>query len=104
MSDTPETIMVTVEYAFATPADLGGDTAYQQFCDRAGLPDIPGGWGLLMCEKDDDGEHRTLLTTDVDYLRLIVAGGSSALGLGVIQPEKFPISRLGWPDEWRPAS
>lgn len=87
------------EYAFATPADLGGTGNYRRFCRAAGLSAIPDGWGLLLCE-DDTGAHVTRLTADVAYLRTLAEAPNTVLADLVVPSDKFPHMRQGWPDEW----
>ena len=88
------------EYSFATPIDLGGEGNYQRFCTAIGLPPISDGWGFLHCENEK-GDRWTAVTSDVDYLRLIVAGqDSGALTDLELPPDKFPNRREGWPDDW----
>jgi hypothetical protein len=41
------------------------------------------------------------VTTDVEYLRSLVAGADvGVLGNLEIPDDIFPIEREGWPDEW----
>lgn len=67
-----------------------------------GLTHQPGGYGLLYVDHPEHG-HMTL-AGDADYLRLIVAGAGSGTGRLLadltIPPDKFPLIRRGWPDEW----
>ncbi|MFI1204801.1 hypothetical protein ACH4VR_36135 [Streptomyces sp. NPDC020883] len=89
------------EYLFATETDLGGAERYRTFCMRAGLPETPGGYGMILAE-DGDGTRATFVTDDVDYMRLMVSGSESVFGLnGGLRPpaEKFVV-REGWPDDW----
>ncbi len=87
------------EFAFATPADLGGKAVYRTFCRAVDLPASPGGYGLLLAE-DDDGQRWTLASPDVAYVRMIAKAGADALSDLTIPAEKFPVRRVGWPDEW----
>ncbi|WP_435137367.1 hypothetical protein [Actinacidiphila sp. bgisy144] len=89
------------EFAFATAADLGGPDLYTAWCAAAGLPAVDGGYGLIMA-TDVFGRHVTRLTTDVEYLRTLVAGSKSAGLLANMQvpPGVFTLERAGWPDEW----
>jgi hypothetical protein len=77
------------EFAFVRYTDLMPDTT---------LPDCE--VGLLFCE-DDQGRHVTAATFDPDCLRLIIAAHKAdALGSFEAGPDKFPVRRSGWPDEW----
>lgn len=88
------------EYAFATPKDLGGTGAYRRFCRAAGLVESSAGWGMLFV-TDEDGKHWTTITSDVEYVRLLVEGeNAGALAELEIPPDKFSRVREGWPDEW----
>jgi hypothetical protein len=87
------------EYAFATPADLGGTGNYRRFCRAVGLAAVPDGWGFLLCE-DEDGKRVTRLTADVAYLRMLFEASNVVLAELEVPAEKFPNSRQGWPDEW----
>jgi hypothetical protein len=91
--------MTPREFAFATPADLGGRSTYRRFCQLVDLQPIPDGWGFLLCE-DTDGQHWTMVTADVDYLRLLINAPGTVLPKLEIPPGKFPTKRAGWPDEW----
>jgi hypothetical protein len=91
-----------VEYGFCTPDMLGED--YKYFCTVVGLEPTAKGWGFLHC-VDEAGNHSTRATDDVPFLRLLIAANrTKALGSLVIPPDKFPIVRAGWPDEWKVAS
>jgi hypothetical protein len=57
------------------------------------------GWGTLLCE-DEDGNHVTLLTTDIEYQRLLVEAPGAVLGSLEVPADKYPLRRAGWPDEW----
>jgi hypothetical protein len=49
---------------------------------------------------DDGGIHVTRLTEDVPYLRKLVRA-HPLLRAGLELPaSKFPLKRVGWPDEW----
>jgi hypothetical protein len=99
MADEAPREMTPCEYAFATPADLGGRTNYRRFCRSIGLQPDPGGWGFLMCESAD-GERWTRVTADVEYLRMLVSAPDTMLAELEIPAEKFPRTRAGWVDDW----
>ena len=91
--------MTPREYAFATPNELGGPGNYRRFCRAVGLQPVPDGWGFLLCE-DPDGEHRTRMTADVTYLRMLLEAPDTVLTKLVVPADRFPNTRPGWPDEW----
>jgi hypothetical protein len=93
------TAMTVREFSFATPAELGR-LAYLGVCERARLDPVPDGYGFLHLE-DDSGEHWTAVTTDLPYLRRLVAT-SPRLVAGLELGAQFPLRRAGWPDEWKP--
>jgi hypothetical protein len=99
MTDEVPSRMTPREYAFATPADLGGRGNYRRFCRSVGLHPDPGGWRFLMCEATD-GAHWTRVTADVEYLRMLVAAPNTTLAELEIPAEKFPRTRAGWVDDW----
>lgn len=88
------------EFALLTPEDLGGEANYRAACVGANLDPIPGGYGLLMA-IDGQGRRYTLMTTDVEYVRMVAeASTSPAILAGVeLPPDKF-LRRDGWPDDW----
>ena len=58
------------------------------------------GWGFLRC-LDKDGQRLTLVTEDVDYMELLIAGRrAGALGDLAVPVGTFPVTRAGWPDDW----
>ncbi|WP_433860350.1 hypothetical protein [Streptomyces kronopolitis] len=89
------------EFAFATAADLGGRDQYTAWCAAAGLPAVDGGYGIIMA-TDAFGRRVTKLTTDVEYLRGLVAGSKvpGLLANMEVPPGVFTQERDGWPDEW----
>ena len=93
-----------MEYAFATPEDLGGADRYRAWCAAAGLPVVAGGYGLLM--MNGPFGHVTRLTEDVEYLRTLVAASRTETGVGGLDvpPDVFPLTRPGWPDDWATAA
>lgn len=86
------------ETAFATPGDLGGSGPYRRFCRAVGLNPAPDGYGMLLAE-DEAGAHKTLLTGDIEYVRVIAAAGAETLADLELPADKFLV-RDGWPDEW----
>ena len=91
--------LTLLEYALATPDDLGGHTQYRDFCRIAHLTPISNGYGLLLCQ-DDNGLRWTLFTSDVEYVRVLAAADVAVLRGLEIPQSKFPGRRQGWPDEW----
>jgi hypothetical protein len=67
----------------------------------SGLPRAP--HGVFCCERRPDGEHITLATTDVEYLKMAVAFSRSEINDTVkMPPAVFSAWRTGWPNEWAP--
>ncbi|WP_188279382.1 hypothetical protein [Streptomyces sp. CBMA29] len=93
--------MSQYEYAFATPAELGGHELYLAWCAAAGVTAVEGGYGVLMVDDTFTG-RATLLTEDVGYVRTLVAAAKTEGGFGGLQipPGVFTLQRSGWPDEW----
>jgi hypothetical protein len=56
-------------------------------------------YGLMHCE-DDAGEHWTVLTDDMEYVRLMGEAGMLGVPPETVPLEKFPMARRGWPEEW----
>lgn len=84
------------EYAILTRSTLG-PRAYREVCRRLALSPVPGGYGALRC-RDEKGQCMTLLTTDFEYLRLIIEvarGGTSAPSGIPVNGAKFPFQRDG---------
>lgn len=93
------------EYAFITPTSMGR-RRYRSACRRLDLRAVPEGYGALLC-RDGDGREVTMLTTEVDYLRMVVDSVSAVHDLRCGEPgtadepavtvpgEKFAISRSG---------
>jgi hypothetical protein len=58
-----------------------------------------GGWGFLRC-LDADGQRLTLVTEDVDYMELLIAGRKAGTLEDLDVPvRKFPMTRAGWPGD-----
>lgn len=89
------------EYAFLTPSSLGR-RRYRGLCRRLDLDPVPGGYGALLC-CDREGRRMTVLTTDLDYLRMVVDAVREACRLREGEPSsgmpvnsaKFPLRRSG---------
>jgi hypothetical protein len=86
------------EHAFATKKHLGA-MRYEGLCRLLRLPPTESGYGLIMV-LDDDGKRWTVVTDDMTYFEMLVEGNTSSVGLPAIPPEKFPVKREGWPDDW----
>jgi hypothetical protein len=84
------------EYAILSEATLGR-RAYCEVCRRLTLDVTPCGYGALLC-RDERGRGTCLLTTDLEYLHMIVeaaqqcpaAEGSRGIP---VDGAKFPIQR-----------
>ena len=60
------------------PEDLGGQEAYERFCERAGLAARPEGYGILLLEDDTDGSRWTAID-DLRYTNMLI--GASTAGV-----------------------
>lgn len=79
------------------PGELGA--SYGQACAALGLPDSPGGYGLIL-DLDDDGARWTRATTDVQGIRSIQSFWKSGLEAGYEPPDGTVTATLpGWPVE-----
>ena len=91
------------ELAFLTPTDLGGAANYQRFCLTAGLLPLPDGYGLVTV-VDKYGDHYTLVTSDVDFVRAIAratqTGVTAGMPVPIYSPNRIWMIRPGWPQEW----
>ena len=87
-----------VGYSVATPRALGIHD-YDRLCTGGSIHPTDGGWGFQHC-VDDDGEHVTLITHDVGCIQGIIQGGNENLTALTTPPNKFTMSRPGWPEEW----
>src|SRR4051812_27434908 len=65
----------------------------------AAMGSPPRAHGLLFC-ADENGQHWTAASTDVEYVEMLVNAGRNARRSLEVPPEKFPLKRRGWPDEW----
>lgn len=93
-------VLTPVEYSFLTPEHLGNRSRYQRLAEKVGLDKTNrAGYGLLHC-VDEDGKHWTCVTEDVEYLSAIESADKNILANLDIPPDKFPVTREGWPDEW----
>ncbi len=94
-------MLTAKEFAFATPADLGGRVFYRRFCRAANLAPVPDGYGMLFV-VDEAGARLTLLTADVEYVRMFLAAPQAVVDRLELTGEaaaKF-LCRDGWPDDW----
>lgn len=100
------------EYAFLTPAKLGGIGGYRRACAVTGLKPIPGGYGLLHIASEESGHHATVATWDVAWVEAIAEvqqqvergqitdeAGQVDLSSELLR-EKMAALYNGWPDEW----
>ena len=96
MADIPVTV---VGYSIVSPTTLR-PRKYRKVCTAAGMYPTDRGWGFLRC-LDKDGQRLTLVTEDVDYMELLIAGRrAGALGDLAVPVGTFPVTRAGWPDDW----
>jgi hypothetical protein len=76
---------------------------YETLCRAARLPARREGWGLLFCE-DEDGNHVTLVTEDLQYQFALADSWGSQTGpadFAVEFPDdKYRVKRGGWPEDW----
>jgi len=88
--------------SIAAEPELDG-IEYAQFCEVTGLPETEGGYGVLRCE-DPNGDHWTLFTDDVDYVRVLKSttteDSSSTFEDVELPRDKFERHARGWPEEW----
>jgi hypothetical protein len=96
VADIPVT---AVGYSIVSPTTMRL-RKYRKVCTAAGMDPTDRGWGFLRC-LDMDGQRLTLVTEDVDYMRLLIAGRTAgALADLDVPTHTFPIARAGWPDDW----
>jgi hypothetical protein len=96
VGDIPVT---AVRYSIVSPKTLR-PRKYRKLCTAATLRPTDQGWGFLHC-LDVDGQRVTLVTDDVCYMELLIAGrNAGAFGDLEVPVGTFPISRDGWPDDW----
>lgn len=93
-------ILVTaVGYSIISPTTTR-PRKYRKVCTAAGLDPTDRGWGFLRC-LDVNEQRITLVTEDVDYMALLIAGiKAGALAELEVPVDTFPITRHGWPDDW----
>jgi hypothetical protein len=82
------------EFAFASTVEE---------CAAIGLDPIEGGYGLLLCE-DENQQRVTVITDDPDYARMLVDADPSVRRGLEVPPGKFFRQRAGWPDDWSGAT
>lgn len=90
-----------VEFSFLTPEEFGAD--YVHLCDVAGLDPTDGGYGLIHL-LDADDERISAISTDVEYVRRLVANLNDSDEGVEIAAERFSEQRAGWPDDWMAAA
>jgi hypothetical protein len=96
VADIPVTV---VGYSIVSPTTLR-PRQYRKVCIAAGMDPGDRGWGFLRC-LDKDGQRLTLVTDDVDYMELLIAGRKAGALVDLDVPvDTFPITRAGWPDDW----
>jgi len=91
--------LTAVRYSIVSPKTTRA-RKYRQLCTAAGITPTDWGWGFLQC-LDVDGQRVTLVTDDVRYMELLIAGREAgAFGNLTVPVRAFPITREGWPDDW----
>jgi hypothetical protein len=96
VADIPVTV---VGYSIVSPTTMR-PRKYRKVCTAAGMDPNDRGWGFLRC-LDVHGQRLTLVTEDVDYMELLIAGRKArALDELEVSVETFPVTRHGWPDDW----
>lgn len=86
------------EYSYLT-VEIVGIRAYGAYCERLRLCPTRAGYGLLHC-ADSQTQRWTLVTPDIDYVRLYAELPKVSNEPVAIILRKFLICVLGWPDEW----
>lgn len=96
MADIPVT---AVGYSIVSPKTLRL-RRYRKLCSAAAMIPTEEGWGFLRCH-DRGGQKVTLITDDVEYMELLIAGRKAGVLAELEVPfDTFPISRAGWPEDW----
>ncbi len=96
MADIPVT---AVGYSIVSPKTLR-PRKYRKVCNAAGMDPTERGWGFLRC-LDMYGNRLTLVTEDVAYMELLIAGRKAgALEELDVPVGTFPITKAGWPGDW----
>ena len=95
MVDVPGSLR---ECSVATRRTLGFRD-YRRACLRLGLNSHTR-WGFLLC-ADEGGQRLTLVTSDVAYVDLLVAGERAGLLENLSLPAgAFSVALEGWPADW----
>jgi hypothetical protein len=96
VADIPVT---AVGYSIVSPTAMR-PRKYRKVCTAAGMDPTDRGWGFLRC-LDMDGQRLTLVTEDVAYVELLIAGRKAGAFEDLHVPvDTFSITRAGWPDDW----
>jgi hypothetical protein len=64
--------LTTVGHSIVSPTTIR-PRKYRKLCAAAGMDPTDQGWGFLRC-LDVNGQRLTLMTEDVDYMELLIAG------------------------------
>jgi hypothetical protein len=91
--------VTAVGYSIVSPTTMRL-RKYRKLCAAAGLDPTDRGWGFLRC-LDEHGQRLTLVTEDVDYMELLIAARrAGTLDELEVSVDTFPVTRLGWPNDW----
>lgn len=91
--------VTAVGYSVVSPGSVR-PRKYRRLCTAAGIDPSDSGWGFLRC-LDAEGSRVTLITEDVAYMELLIAGRRTAsLDELEVPVSKFSVTRSGWPDDW----
>jgi hypothetical protein len=76
-----------------------GPRDYRRVCLRLGSNSHTR-WGFLLC-ADEEGQRLALVTSDVAYVDLLVAGERAGLLEELTLPGgAFSVAAEGWPADW----
>ncbi len=91
--------LTAVGYSIVSPKTLR-PRKYRKVCSATGIDPTDQGRGFLRC-LDKDGRRLTLVTEDVDYMELLIAGRKAEAFMDLdVSVGAFPITRAGWPGDW----
>lgn len=73
MQPAPHELVVPVVKMMCTVVEareMRPGLGYAEFCEAAGVEPVPGGYGVLLLEKDG-GDRKMLLSPDVELCRMV---------------------------------